>query len=313
VLPVSTPASWDTEYSLPYLLANLDLWSMPEMQLEVRLEGTDENPNPEVSDVRVLVDHPTWEGAITSAVRAVATKVESTEFVLVHTETLSAARGSWKIGKPHSEHNYDVRSLVQVTIDGRHKSASLVDGEVVLEGPPAPSGSSIEIAVKVRPMCTVRRGDESRTINMTPSWWLSSLVTEGGLVGTTTPMMVGGREVSVREQELRITVNGLAQRQADALAMRLALQEAFADGLVVTMPSGRTVYAQLDGLVEVVDGGSANLPMASGTVLVVVREYVFAKLVRDQRDEEGHPVTTELSVAMPDGVGFTATKDDFTC
>ena len=312
---VADTSQWSSEYTLPWLLGSADLWTRSTLQLVVHLTKDGENKDPQVSDIRVLLDNPTWEGAITNTLRSIAKHLSQSPFTLIHEETLSAPRGSWKIGKPYSEHNYDVRSILQVTVDGSHKSATLSNGEVILSGPPAPAGSRVEIAVRVQPTMTVRRSDETRVTHQTPCWWLTGLVVEGGLIGHTSSMLIGGEKVQVREQELRTTVNGLGHRQADALAMRLALQEAFADGLSITFPSGRCVFAQVDGLVEVIEGDDTSLPMATGVILVVVREYVFSKTVRYQRvdgdgnpaapGQPGNPIPTEITVAFPeDSDGF---------
>jgi hypothetical protein len=307
-----TAVDWASEFTFPWLLGNLDLWAHESLTLLVHLVSTDLFPAPRVTDVRVMLDFPTWPGAVAQAVKDITDFVSLVEFTLIHQETLAADRGSWKIGNPHSEHNYDVRSVDQVVVNGDHKSATLVNGEVVLEGPAAPTGSTVEIAVSVKPTTAVRRADESRTVHRTPEWWFANLVSEGGLVGSVPSMMIGGEEIQLREQELRITVNGIAHRQADALAMRLALEAAFAEGLVITFPSGRCVFAQLPGPVEVVEEGSLNLPMATGSVLVVLKEFVFTKTVRRQRDDAGDALLTQLTLLFPDDLEFEFTESGFT-
>jgi hypothetical protein len=296
---VSDVSSWSSEYTLPWLLGNLDLWTRPTLQPIVHLAKTPTNQNPMISVLRVLMVQPTWEGAIASCIRSVAKKLKVSPFVLLHQETISQATSSWKIGKPYTEHQYETTALLQVTVDGVHKSASLNNGEITLMGPPAPVGSEVELAVYVQPPVSVRRSDETLVVHRTPAWFMTGLVISGGLQGTTSSLFIGGNEVFVKEQELRITVNGIGHRQADALAMRLALQSAFAEGLTITFPSGRCVFGQLDGLVELLEGDSVSLPMASGVVMIVVREYVHASVFRNQRDSSGNPITTEITVNFP--------------
>jgi hypothetical protein len=302
---VTDESAWDSEFMPPWLLGNVDLWTRKTLQLVVHLVSTTSDRQPHLGEIYILVDHPTWPGVVAQTVKDVADFLQRTPFILIHQETLSADRGSWKIGKPHSEHNYDVKSIVQVALDRVHKSADLVNGEIILSGPAAKAGQVVEIAVNVQPSMVVRRSDESDQIHRTPAWWMANLVSEGGLIGVVSSIFVGGSQVEERESELRITVNGVAHRQSDALAMRAALQSAFADGLAITFPSGRCVFAQLDGLVEVIDQGPTNLPMVTGTVSIPLKEYVFAKTVRKQREDDvapnqpGQPIHTEFTLEFP--------------
>lgn len=313
LIEVTDTSSWDDEWSPAYTMGALELWTRKSLQLIVHLVSTNSWPDPRVSDVRVLMDHPTWEGAVANTVRDVAKYVGSVEFTLIHSETLSASRGSWKIGKPYTEHQYDVRSVVQVAVDGVHKSSRLDNGEVILEGPPAPAGSTVEIAVNVLPTSTVRRVGEVDEVHRTPEWFLHELVAGGGLTGVISEFQVGGELVKQRLVELRIRVNGVAHRQADALAMRLALQSAFANGLEVQLPSGRCVFAQLDGLVEVVEEGPLNLPMATGEISVAVWEYVKTTTVRKQLRDDGTFLPTELTLKSPDGSEVVFNETGFNC
>ena len=305
IVEVTDVTTWDTEYSNPHLLGNIDLWTHTSLQLVVHLVRTSSDRNPVVDLARVLVDHPTWPGAIAQAVKDVVTFVGTVSPVLIHSETLAKPRREWKIGNPHSEHNYELNEIVMVTIDEVEKSATLSDGTVTLEGPEAPAGSTIEIAVKYSPNTSVRRVSEVRVVHRTPAWWIQDLVVAGGLNGIAVIVMVAGVEVQERRSELRVTINGIAHRQADALAMRAALNQAFGSGITITFPSGRCVFGQLDGLIEVVPQSSTNLPMASGILVMSISEYVFGKVAVKPRTDDGDPIFTELTIDLGDGLSIT--------
>lgn len=275
--------SWASEFSPPYMLGSLDLWTTKTLTIVVHLIRTSADPDPRITEINVLLDNPTWEGAVAQAIRDVGKFIAAIDPILIHRETLTGSRSQWKIGKPHSEHGYVLTDLVQVTVDGVHKSAQVSNGIVSLVGPPAMAGQDIEIAVKFKPSTSVRRVDEIRILHETPAWVMRNLAIEGGLVGVIPDVIIGGFEIKERSAELRITVQGVAHRVADALAMRIALQQGFADGITVTFPGGRCVFGQLDALVEVIDEGEFNLPMAQGVVILPLSEFVFAKLFRKQR------------------------------
>jgi hypothetical protein len=308
---VTDESTWDTEFMAPWLLGNLDLWTRSELGLVVHLVATITDPDPQVGEIRVLADFPTWEGAISHCIRRVATFLGDVSFVLVHRETLAAARSEWKIGGDYTEFGYNVVGLVQVTVDGVHKSADFSDGVVTLKSTPAQSGSAIEIAVLVQPSVTVRRDEGSRTVHIAPEWWMASIVEEAGMTGVHSSFLVGGTEVRVREQDITVTINGIASRQADALAMRLGLQAAFSDGLVILLPIGRCLAANLLGFVEVIETGPAGMPQCTGKVRITIKEYVSSKVVRVSRDENG-PVTTSLSLEFP-GLVRPVSRDEFNC
>lgn len=302
---VTDTTTWDAEFTEPSLLGNLDLWTQPSLQIIVFMKRTARDRNPRVRSPLILLDHPTWPGAVAQAVRDIVRFVSTVEPVLIHEEVLTEDTSEWEIGEPFSEHGYVLTELVQVAVDGVHKSARLADGKVIVEGPAVRAGSTVEIAVRYRPSTSVRRVGEVLVLDKTPAWHASNLVTAGGLNGIATIVMVAGNEIQERKSELRITVNGVAHRQADALAMRIALERAFGDGLTVTFPDGRCVFAQLDGLVEVVPQGAGNLPMASGVVVLSLSEFVSSRQVRLPR-QDGRPVYTSISIELRDGVTIVA-------
>ena len=320
--PVTDTTQWDTEFSTPYHLGSLDLWTQRTLSIIVHMVATPSFPRPSVKGVDVLMDLPAWAGAVAHAVKAVVQKVATIEPIMVErfpfgTGTLSEATQEFKIGDPHSEHGYSLTSLVQVLVDGTHKSASLSNGIVTLLGPPAPPGSVVKIAVKYLPNTSVRRVGEVQIIDRTPAWVVSGLVVEDGLDGLISPLVIAGYEVFRRKVELRITVNGVAHRQADALAMRLALQSELAEGLLVRLPSGRCLSANLlDGVVEVIPQGSTNLPMASTIITLALDEFPRARLVKNARSEQDDgsviPVLTQISIDLPGGVSVSASAADFT-
>jgi hypothetical protein len=302
---VADSAAWDDEWTRPDLLSSLDLWTARRLGLIIRLVRTDFDRDPRVTLVRVLLDIPTWRGAVHSAVSAIVALVKTVEPVLVHSETLSEETSQWQIGEPYSEQGFQLTELVQVTVDGDHKSASLSAGVVTLVGDSVPAGSDVEIAVKYRPQSTVRRVAGVRTLNRTPAWISSNLVVSGGLNGLMPRIGIGGYTVEERRIELRITVQGVAEGTSTAFEMRAALQGALKDGLTIDLPSGRSVTAQLDGFVEVVDTDPmvGNLPMAAGVVQAAFVEFVGHTQVRRARDDDGLPITTQVDFDFGTAVG----------
>jgi len=272
--------------------------------------------------VSILVDFPAWEGAIAQCVREVAEFVRDLEPIIIHRETVSSDTQSWKPGKPYSEQGIQVTDVVQVTLDGVHKSSTYSNGVVTLSGPPAKTGQVVEIAMKIRATMTFRRVDQSRILHYTPAWLLRNAVVSGGLVGKAPGIEVGGYKVEERHHELRITIQGVATQLNHAFAMRLALQTGFADGLNVIFPGGRCVNAQLDGLIEIVEAGTdESLPMAQGVVILPVNEFVKATSFRKQRVTaedvvsnpslvEGAYVNTNLNITLPTGQVIFSFDDD---
>jgi hypothetical protein len=296
---------WDSQWTEPSLLSNLDLWTYGAVGFHVRLVRTDFDRDPRVEGVRVLADYPTWEGSVHHTIQAIVEAVSSVRVLVVVRETVTSDTSVWRIGAPWSEHNIELAELVQVTVDGAHKSASLASGVVTLAGPPARAGSAVEIAVKFLPNGVVRRTDHVTTVDKVPCWWMQDLVTAGGLSGSSPRIPVGAYEVVTRRVDVRVSVNGIASRHADALQMRAALQAAFPEGLAVTMPSCRVVTVTLDGLVEVVNRGAVNLPMASGVLECALTEHVYPLLVRRPRDDDNQPLYTAVSTEIV-GSGVSA-------
>lgn len=312
IVAVDDPSQWDEQWMSADLLANLDLWTRPGLGLSVHLVRTGFDRDPRVAEVRVLLDMPTWEGAVHQAVKDIVTAVSQVTVLLVERFTLSADQQSWNVGTDFNELNLVVTELVQVTVNDRHKSARLEGGVVTLEGPPARAGDSVELALRFLPNTSVRRGQHVTTVDATPSWWCQQLVTEGGQNGSAPPIMVGCHQVRSRRVELRIVANGVASRTADALQMRAALQSALAGGVRVVFPSRREVWAHIDGLVEVITKQASNLPMCSGLVMCAFNEFVSAELVRNPRVQIGQsvlPVRTVVEATMPDGSVVESDED----
>lgn len=284
IVEVTDTDDWSAEYMPAYMLGSLDLWAAPSLTIHVHLIKTASDSDPRVSGVNVLIDMPTWEGALAQVLYDLGAFVSQIDPILLHSETLSSDRSVWKIGVPHSEHGYTLTSLVQVTVNGSHKSATLSDGVVTLTGPSAKAGDHVEIAVKYRPTITVRRVDEVTVLHSVPAWILRNLAVSGGLVGDSPDVLIGGYEVREQAAELRVTIQGAASAVRDALAMRLALKNAFGDGICIMLDSGRSVAGALDGIVEVVEAGDEkNLPMASATVMIPLSEFTYARQTRKQR------------------------------
>lgn len=309
---VTDTSDWTSEWTLPNLMKNLDLWTQESLEFVVYMERTSTD-EPLVKEIKVLLDLPTWVGAVHQAVKEVIAFVGTIQPLLIHEETLSADRSEWKIGEPYTEHGYDVKSLQQVAVNKVHKSAAFNAGIVTLQGPAAKKGDQVEIAVRYLPSVAVRRVEEVAVLHKTPAWWVQDLVVAGGLNGISTVRMVQGYEVQERKSELRMTVNGIAHRQHDALQMRLALQEAFGDGLAIELDSGRCITAQLDGLVEVTPQSGTILPMATAVVQLSLSEFVYAKLAVNPRGEDEMPQYTSVSIDLPDGVTAVADIESVNC
>lgn len=306
IKPVTDTSDWTVEYTLPSSLGNMDLWTQESLQMVVYLtRGTGDDPL--VQDVRVLMDFPTWTGAVADSVKKVVDFVATIQPVLIEEISVAEPTTVLKFNRAN-EHNFTLTKIEQVLVDGLHHSASLVNGNVVLEGAGAPAGSVITVAARYLPNTTVRRVGEVRVVHVTPAWWVQDLVVGGGLNGKSTTLMVAGDEVKETRVELRMIINGIGHRQKDALAMRLALQEAFGPGFTVEFPSGRCSFAQIDGLVEVIDQSSTGLPMASAVLNLVITEYIYssqvkkARLFDDPNQTDNEPVYTTLCINLPDGV-----------
>jgi hypothetical protein len=304
IKPVTDSDDWSVEYTLPSSLGNLDLWTKDNLQLVVYMTRKT-GDNPIVQDVRALMNFPTWTGAVADSVKSVVDFVATIQPTMVEEITVSTSTSSFNFSS--NEHNFKFTELIQVLVDGKHRSASLTDGKVVLSTP-APAGSTVTVAAKYLPNTTVRRVGEVRVLHQTPAWWIQDLVVGGGLNGKSSTLMVSGDEVKENRVELRMIINGIAHRQKDALAMRLALQEFFGPGLQIVFPSGRCASAQIDGLVEVIGQGSTGLPMASAVLKLVITEYVYSEKIRNARlyddpNQAGNAlVYSTLCIDLPDGV-----------
>ena len=303
---VTDTSDWSSEYTLPSVLGNMDLWTQESLQIIVYMTRST-GDDPVIKDVRVLMEFPTWVGAVADSVRKVVDFVATIQPVLI--EDIPVSEATTRIAfNSANEHNFELTEIVQVLVDGKHHSAELVDGAIVLQGAGAPAGSVVTLSAKYRPNTTVRRVGEVRFAHVTPAWWIQDLVVGGGLNGKSTTLMVSGDEVKETRVELRMIINGIAHRQKDALAMRLALQNAFADGLTVEFPSGRCSFAQIEGLVEVIDQATTGLPMASAVLSLVIREFVYTEKVKksrlydDPNQADNAPVYTTLCINLSDGV-----------
>lgn len=308
--PVVDTSQWDDEWTEASLLANLDLWTAPDLQIIVHLVRTNFTADPTVTELRVLMDLPTWEGAVAAAARKITEVVGDIEPVLLYSETLSAPRAVFKLGVPHSEYGYTLTSVVLATVNGLERQASVSDGAVVLAGVTPPAGAVVEIAVKFTAKCAYLRGPTSRVLNQTPFWTVADLVVDGGLVGEAPKLYIAGHEVHQRRIQLELKINGTSTFVRDAFAMRAALQARFSRGLQICLPSGRGVFAQLDGLVELVDNTDPVLPMASGLISVAMVEYIDAYQFRNARNGNA-PVYTELELDT-DGFLLTLNRDSIT-
>ena len=273
IKPVTDESDWTSQYSSPLALASLDLWTEQTLRIVVHLQPTERNRAPYIRAVAVAMDLPVWEGAIAESTRRIVELVAEIRPVLLHTETLTAAKSEWKLGEPHSENGHSLTELVLVTVDGVERPATLTNGAVTLHGPSASVGQVVVVAVKYQPPTAVKRVADVRIINKLPSFLVDDLVRGGGLNGTFPPININGVEVRRRMVELRVQVRGVAARQADALSMRAAMQEKFGGTEVIVLSSGRTVGAAVMEVVEVTSSGTDSMPIAIGTLHCPTTEY----------------------------------------
>lgn len=311
----SSPTDWDGEYSRAYQVVNIDRWSGTQLGIIVRLEPTKLYPYPKCGDFAVLIDLPTWEGAVHQAAKAVAdytSAIESRLVVVIDPTTEDIDELS--IGEPRSEFGYALTGGDGVSVDGDASAYTMTvipsSGKVEFV-PTVPQGSDLRFAVRYLPQSSVRRMDDVLIISRTPAWVLSDLVRSAGLHGETSRETVGAYDVRTRRIELRIDVRGIASRQSDALQMRAALQDAFDAGLDVTLRSGRRVRAHLAPFVEMVPGDvQRQLPEARSTVVLAMAEVVSATLIRDQRDlATDQTLIGEITMEFGDDGGFTGVVD----
>jgi hypothetical protein len=308
--PVSDADDWTSEWSLPSLLSNVDLWRWPSFQVEAHLEATDEVPEPVVGDLKIVFDLPTWEGAVAQAVRAIVQAVADVRPILIHEETLESAGSTFDIGVPHIEHGHRLTELVRISVDGVERSGTLSGGRVTALGPPIPAGSIVKVAVRYRPNTSVKRIADVLIVDETPAWVVSNIVDDpsaGGLNGEGGRVDVNGLDVRLRRIDGGLRIRGVCGRQADAFAMRAALQEALGSGIEITLDSGRAVTAHLDGFVSIVPGDVNQLPEVRATVRIPMVEAVGATRVHDARrtDAEasngiGLPLSNTISIGITD-------------
>lgn len=311
--PVADTTQWDTEWSAADLLNNLDLWTYGTLIVVAHMIRVTDHRYPELIELRVLADFPTWKGSVNQVTEAVMRAVSDSRPVIVHTETLTADRSTWKMGVPYSELNLEIEDVIGVTVDGLPRSATVSGGIVTIVGDPVRAGSSLSIAVSVVVKGTFRRVAGVRVTAATPLWVFDNVLTSGGLSGRANKVSVGNYEVDARRVELRISVNGVATRLADAFSLRDALQSVFNGGLSIRFPSSRGVYATINGLVEVLETTAlGNLPSANGIIQIPFMEYVAASQVRDSRSG-GAPVRTTVTLDVGDDQYTVDTDDIFDC
>lgn len=273
IKPVTDEDDWSAQYSSPLALASLDLWTEQTLRVVVHIRSTPCNTAPAIRSLMVAMDLPVWEGAIAQASRKIVALVASMRPILLHTETLVASKFQWKLGEPYSENGHVLTDLVTVTVDGVERSASLSDGVVIIAGVPGKTGQTVSIAVRYQPQTSVRRTADVRIINKLPAFLVDDLVRGGGLNGTLPPLNINGLEIRRRMVELRIQVRGVAARQADAFAMRAAMQEKFGGTETIILDSGRTIGAVVMEVIEITSSGSESMPIAIGVLHCPTTEY----------------------------------------
>jgi hypothetical protein len=314
IKPVTDTTSWSSEYSGPNVLGNLDLWTKSALQVVVCLFATKTNPTPTCESLTVVVDLPAWEGAVSQTLTKIAEALRAAQPILVHEETLTETRSTWKIGNSYSERGYNLTELVQVSVDNKPKSASLVDGIVTLHGPGAASGSVVKIAVKYQPNIIVRAANESRELGALPIWILSNLVQNRSrvLTGRLTPVEVSGVKVYRRMLDLQVTFRGVGHRQVDALAMRAAALSHFSAGIEIVLDSCRSTFVSVDDSVEVSPRSGESFPEAVGQLRCILHEYTaFERLVNSRvTDDSGDVSVQTTTVSMTVGESDMSTTAD---
>ncbi len=315
IKPVTDESSWSDQYSSPLSLASLDLWTEPTLRVVVALVSTNCDRNPTIQGLTVAMDLPMWEGSVAQATRRVVAITASIRPTLVHRETLTAPQSVWLLGEPHSEHGHVLTSLVGASVDGVVRSATLADGTVTLAGITPKTGQEVVIAVRYHPHSVVRRMADTRILHKLPAFLIDDLVRGGGLNGSMPLLNVNGIEVSRRMVDLRIQVRGAAVRQADALAMRAAMQETFGGTELITLDSGRTMGAATMEVVEVTPGGDNSMPVASGVVHCPMTEYTgYRRVSAARRGSAGAYIlpTNTITIGNPDsGLDQTLSSDSY--
>lgn len=309
-------SDWDSQYFLPYVLSSIDLWTQTTLSVKAHLVSTDRDRNPSLRTLRVLLDLPAWEGSATQAVRQILQHVDDCRPILYYSDTLAAETSEWKLGEPHTERGYELTRLVQLQVDGRHKSATLSNGVVTVEGPPVPAGASIVIAAEYNPPCVVRRANEIKTIHKLPSFLCSGLIQEKStsVSGKMASVTIGNYSVTRRMVEARVTVRGVASRQADAFSMRNALAEKFTRGVEVCLDSDRYVTASIDDTIEILAAGGDGTPEAACRIICSLITYDAAAVaVRSRTTDEADnivPQTTTISMEMSGTLSQTVDSEN---
>lgn len=305
IKPVVDESNWDSECSSSLALASLDLWTEQTLRVVVHLKSTLCNRVPTVKALAVVMELPVWEGAVAQIARRIVALVASIRPVLLHSETLTEEKLAWKLGEPHSENGHVLTEIVRVTVDEVERSAVLTNGVVTINGAPGRVGQRVAIAVRYQPQTSVRRVADVRIINKLPAFLVDDLVRGGGMNGTLPPLNVNGIEVRRRMVELRIKVSGVAARQADAFAMRAAMQEKFGGTEIITLDSGRTTGAAVMEIVEISPSGVESMPIAIGMVHCPAVEYTgYKRVSASRRGEVGAYTlpTNVITVSNPDFV-----------
>lgn len=305
-----TVDDWESQFSSPLAVYAISAWTRSQLAFKIALISTKSFRRPTFTGVAIAMDLPTWEGSVSQAVRRIATAVASIRPILMHAETLSTPTSEWRLGEPHTEIGFVLESVIHVVVDGKHRSAELVDGVVTLKGAAAQAGSTVEIAVTFIPQTTVKRAAESRLVTKLPMFTLEQLVQGGGMNGRYPPMNIGGVEIQRRFVDLQIVVNGVALRQIDALMMRASLQEQFNGSFSVVLDSGRSIGAAVLDLVQMVPSGRGDLPQCSGTVRCPMYEYVSHRRVTPFASPIGDLATNTISIlTTPSDDGQTSTAE----
>lgn len=306
---VSDESSWDSEWSSPICLMSLDMWSGRALRVVVALVATAGSPTPSIAALDIVLSLPTWSGSVAQCAKSISDIVAALRPVLIHSEVLTADKSSWKLGEPVTEHGHVLTEVVACSVDGTRRQATLSQGTVTLQGPIARSGSTVEIAVAYAPQSAVRRMADARVVGKLPAYVVDQLVGYGGMGSPLPVLHVGGVDVFRRMIDLQVKIIGVAGRQADALAMRAALQEAFDASRTVELSSGRTIGILPMDMVEISASGPDKTPACIGTVRCAFEEYTSMRRTTAAR-RSGAPGTTSITVTNQDqDTSFTADAD----
>lgn len=310
IKPVTNESSWDSECSSPLSLASLDLWTDQTVRVVVCLRSTTNDRTPSITGLVVAMDLPLWEGVAAQAARKITELAAGMRPVLLHNETLAEAKSEYKLGEPHTEFGHQLTELVMASVDGVERSATLSNGIVRLMGNTPTAGQRVSIAVRYKPQTTVRRLSGVRIANQLPCFIIGDLVRGGGMNGTLPTIHVNGIEIRRRMLGLRIQVQGMAYRQADAYAMRDSIQETFGGTAVIVLDSGRTIGAAVIDLVEVSASGQDS-STAIGTINCPTTEYTgYTRVGAARRGEPGSFTLPTNVISITNADGTVQTYDE---